>query len=237
MIALVLLAGCGGNGGGTPDAGVDDSCGIDCAAQTTFNLIVGKCFDYSATSTAQSPADLGAQVGDPVTLEGGVKGIPVTYRSGGLTKMEDIYTIKNGDLYLLRRSWQGSESVTYKDDSGNIVGVLILRPTTGPGENLGTPVKADFINGSARTSDQTTYSISTVAATSAEQKVPMQQFTDGLKLLISETPLHGADTRRFFVKEKGFIKFSSTLQIVGGTSQEYSLQNIKDVAAGTFSCP
>lgn len=236
---LLLAVACGGGEKPPPDAGVDESCGIDCDAQKQFGLIVGKCFEYSKTSTAVTPPDLGVHVGEVVTLEGGVKAIPVTYRTGGLTKMEDSFTFKNGDLYLVRRTWQASESVTYKDDAGNIVGVLWLRKGTSAGETIESPgVKADFINGSNRSSDNTTFTVSTTAATANDLKTPQETFAEGLRLSLSETPLHGADTRRYFVRDTGFIRFSSYLQLqtAGASAQEYVLQKTRDIPVGQFDC-
>lgn len=237
LIAVLVLTACGDGGNKTPDAGIDDSCGIDCAAQNDYGLILGRCFEYTETSTAVTPPNLGVSVEEVVTLENGVKGLSVKYRTGGLTKMEDVFAIKNGELYLLRRNWLSAQSVTYKDNDNNVVGTLWLRPGTAPGENVSSgTVKADFINGAARVSEDSKFSLLASAATATDLKTPAEQFTEGLRLLITETPLHGADTRRTFVKGKGFVRFTSTLTIAGGQSQEFTLQKIRDVPAGAFDC-
>lgn len=234
---LLLAVACGGGEKPTPDAGVDDSCGIDCEGQNSYGLILGRCFEYSDTNLTVTPPALGVHVEEVVTLEGGVKGIAVKYRTGGLTKMEDVFTLKNGELYLLRRSWQAAQSVTYKDDNNNITGTLWLRPDTGPGQTVSSgAVQADFINGAQRVTESTTFNVLTSTATATNLKTPAEQFAEGLKLLMTETPLHGADTQRYFVKGKGFVRFSSALDISGASSQEYALQNVRELPAGTFDC-
>ena len=59
----VVLFACGTADPVVPDAGVIDTCcGIDCAAQRRYGLLVNTCFEYSASSAAQDPADLGVLV-------------------------------------------------------------------------------------------------------------------------------------------------------------------------------
>lgn len=237
LTAVALCAfGCGGNTPGPVDAGVDTSCGIDCDAQTEYGLQPQTCFEFTSTETNETPPALGVLVGPVTTLEGGVKVMPVSYRAGGLTKMEDSFTIKNGDLYLVRRSWLPGESVTYKDDSGNLVGTLWVRHSTGAGENYGDQTKADSIKASGRTSDATTYTVITSVPGSTELQTPLEKYTDGLKLVFSETPNHGADSRRVLVRQKGFTLISSPLSVSGGTAQPYKLQNIKTLPAGSNEC-
>ena len=104
------------------DAGPDTSCGLDCAAQAYFGIVLNRCFEYSTDPlTAQTPPSLGVWVRDtrdPMTgkmfeLEGGIQVIPVEYRQGGQIIQTDYFTFNGGDLTLMRRI-AGTQSVTYQ---------------------------------------------------------------------------------------------------------------------------
>ncbi|MFL5318865.1 MAG: hypothetical protein ACJ790_04355 [Myxococcaceae bacterium] len=233
--ALLFVLGCGGSTG-PKDAGVDETCGIDCDSQRDYGLIAQTCFEFSSTDTSESPPALGLLVSPVTTLEGNVKVMQVSYLQGGLKKMTDSYTIKGTDLYLIRREWQAGQSVSYKDDSGALVGVLLARRSTGAGETLSSSVKADVVNSGNRDSVATTYTVTTAVPSSTDLKTPAETYTDGLTLLQSETPDHGRDPRRLLVHQKGFVLFSSPLSISGGTAQAYKLQNIKQLPEGSFDC-
>lgn len=236
LAAVALFSACGGGNTGTPDAGPDTSCGIDCDAQRYFGLIAGNCFEYSSTGTAESPPALGALVNPVTNLEGGVPVIQVTYKTGGLTKMEDSFTFKNGDLYLVRRSWQPGQSVTFKDEAGNLTGVLWARQTSVAGETLTTATQADFINSGARSTVATTYTVNTTAPQATELNTPSEVYASGLRLLFSESPSHGADTRRVLVNGKGFVFFATPLDPTATQASEYKLQTLKQLPAGSVEC-
>ena len=87
-----------------------------------------------------------------------------------------------------------------------------------------------------RVSEQTTYRVTLSAGAVADLQTPLQTFDGGLKMLISESPTdHGSDSRRVYVPGIGFVVIATPLALVGGTSQEYRLQKIKNVAdAGTL---
>lgn len=229
---LVLVAGlmaCGGKPLTKVDAGIDTSCGIDCAAQTTYGLLVNRCFEYSSDSvTAHDPPALGAWVKPVRTLEGGVTVLPVEYRIGGQLRMTDNFSIINGELYLMRREFNGAGSITYKTGSA-ITGVKWLVPTAGPGENYSTDVDGFVVgtSGSGVTTP-TNYRMTTAAGAASELRTPFATFAEGLKLLPGETPDHGADTRRIFVAGVGFVVISSALSFTPGQSLPYIVQRIRD---------
>jgi hypothetical protein len=234
--ALFCLAACSGAPNNTPDAGPDTSCGIDCAAQNRYGLIVGRCFEYSDTTTASNPASLGAEVQAVEQLEGNVSVLPVQYTQNGQTRMTDYFTIRNGDLYLARREFLPGQSNSYKDDAGVIVGVLWLKTNSAAGETSTTTTQADILTGANRHTDVTTYQVTTAQPTPSELAVPAQSYDGGVKLIMSETPSHGADPRRVFVPDVGFSLFASAFSQAGGNASEYRLQKVRDITASSEAC-
>jgi len=142
-IALTLtlaLSACGSSTTTTPDAGPDVSCGLDCAAQARYGLIIDRCFEYSTSkTTADDPPALGLWVRPVFTIEGGVKVIPVEYRQNGQIKMIDSFGIVDGTLKLMRREFSGTgQSVTYKTGM-DITGVTWLQMESGPARRTPPP--------------------------------------------------------------------------------------------------
>jgi hypothetical protein len=231
---LALLAACGPPPKPIPDAGVDTSCGIDCASQNHYGLVVGRCFEYSDTFSAQSPASLGALVRQVLNLEGNVPVIQVDYLQGGLTRMTDSFMIVGGDLKHARREFfPVAQSVTYKDDAGKITGVTWLHHNSADGENASTTTAADVSATTGRRTDATTYRASFSAAGTTELNVPLKKYDSGLQMLFAETPTeHGLDGRRVFVPETGFILFSTSFSLTPGPQVlQYRLQKIRDLSA------
>lgn len=234
MLFGVLAAACGG-GGEKPDAGpmIDTRCGLDCAAQAKYGLIAGTCFEYSDTTTAVPTPRLAAEVKPKRELEGGIVVMDVDYTEGGQRRLQDSFTIVNGELKLVRRTFgAGGTSVSYKKTTGELEGVKWLSLTSTTGENSSTMTSADVIAPpAARVTESTTYRVALSAASSSELTVPLKTYDSGLKMLITESPTdHGSDSRRVWVPGTGFVLIATPLALVGGTSQEYRLQKIKDTA-------
>jgi hypothetical protein len=216
------------------DAGtIDTRCGLDCAAQLKLGLIAGTCFEYSDTMAMQSTPVISAEVLPVTALEGGINVMQLKYTSGGVPRMKDSFAIVDGTLKLLRREFgTGNSSVSYKDSSNALEGVTWMRANSMASENYSSTTSADVVAGTRRT-DATTYRSTLAAAAASELIVPLATFDGGIKLLFSETPDHGSDSRRVFVPEVGFVLFSSALSPTGGTSQEYRLQKVKNVDGGS----
>ena len=233
LLPALAVAACG-PAKSSPDAGVDTSCGIDCAAQAEYGLLPQACFEYTGNNL---PA-LGVQVGPAETLEGGMAVMPVTYKQGGLTKQVDYFTVKDGALVQVRREWPAAGSVSYQDGSGNLVGVTWLSPGQGAGEVTRNTVNARWVQGSTdRIDTDTKFDVSLEEATPLSLKTPKETFPSGLRLNISEVPEHASDIRRVLVRGTGFIRFSSPLDPAGsGTAGEYELQSIKTLPEGSFDC-
>ncbi len=243
--AGLLLIGCGPTKP-KPDAGPDTSCGLDCVAQENYGLILDRCFEYSETaSSTQTPPSLGVWVrketgpnagpNGTFTLEGGVASIPVEYRRGGQVVQTDYFTIKNGDLVLLRRI-AGSGSVTWRTDMA-ITGVKWLALGTAAGENFSTNTTA-FLS-SDNSSTATAYRVTTDSPTTGEKKTPLATYETAIKILFGETPDHGADPRRIFVPGVGFTVIASPFNLAGGSPTPHFLQRVRDIGtpdAGSESC-
>ncbi|MFT3709966.1 MAG: hypothetical protein QM817_20230 [Archangium sp.] len=239
VVLVAVLTGCGPKMM-TVDAGPDTSCGLDCAAQTRYGLLLDTCFEYSTdNTTAQTPPSLGVWVQRQMTadglfeLEGGVKSLVVEYRQGGQTVGTDYLTIKNSDLYLLRRI-AGGQSVTYKTDQA-ITGVKWLSMTTGTGENFSTMSSAFLSRDNSSTA--TAYRITTDVPTGAEKKTPMMTYDSAIKILFGETPDHGSDPRRVFVPDVGFTLIASPFSLLGGSPTPHYLQKVRTVTVGGAGDP
>ncbi|MHB8874104.1 MAG: hypothetical protein ACYC8T_10495 [Myxococcaceae bacterium] len=223
-----------------PDAGPDTSCGLDCVAQARYGLTVGRCFEYSSTMSASDPASLGVIVKPVEKLDGEVYTLPLEYRESGQVKMSDYFLLTGGDLVLARRTFLPGQSVNYKDSDGNIVGTPWLKALSISGENFTGNSNADVVNGTApRKSEPTAYKVTLTPPSVSEQTVPAGSFPEAFKMLLSETPDHGADPRRIFVPGTGFTLFSTSFNIIGGSAQEYRLQRIRDIGvgdAGSIEC-
>ena len=222
------------------DAGPDTSCGLDCAAQQTFGLILNRCFEYSAdaTSAGTSP-ELGVWVKpDLFELEGGIKTIAVEYRKLGQPVQTDYFVLNGGDLTLMRRI-AGNFSVTYRTGT-SITGVKWLSPGSSAGENFSTDTTA-FLSKDV-SSTATTYRITTDVPTGGEKKAPLAAVTwdAAYKVLIGESPDHGADPRRVFVPGTGFTLIVSPFNLLGDPrATPVYLQRIRDIGtadAGPESC-
>jgi hypothetical protein len=217
---------------------IDTSCGIDCASQARYGLLTGQCYEYSDGPSSVSPPALAAEVLQKTELEGGIAVMQVRYTSGGARRMQDSFTLVNGDLKLVRREFGvGGTSVSYKSSTGALEGATWLTATASAGENASTTTTADVITPATRVSDPTTYRVTLSSASTSELSTPARTFTSGLKLLISESPTdHGSDSRRIFVDGTGFVLITTPLALVNGTSQEYQLQNIKNLADAGTGC-
>ncbi|MBS1149114.1 MAG: hypothetical protein H6Q89_812 [Myxococcaceae bacterium] len=233
LVCLTTLIACG-----TPskpvDAGtpIDTSCGLDCVAQKSFGLLLNTCFEYADGPTATNPPAVGVFVREIFTLEGGVKTIGVEYSIGGQKKMTDSFGIKDGTLLLMRREFSGGQSVTYKNTANEIVGVGWLDKGANVGSNLQSTSNADvLLGGSNRMSESTTYRVTLAEATTSQITVPARAtpWDGGMQMLFSESPDHGSDGLRIWVPEVGFINFSSTFQLAGGSSAQYRLQRIRTI--------
>jgi hypothetical protein len=221
----------------TPDAGptLDTSCGIDCASQKAFGLLDHTCFEYSDMVDAVSPPALAAEVQPVSMLEGGVKVMKVQYSTGGQIKMTDSFTITDGILKLVRREWGASSSVSYQKADTSLDGAQWIGVAAMAGTNLETSEPARFIQGSTDTTETTDYRVTVSAASASELNVPAGNFDAGVKLLFSETPDHGADTRRVYAAGTGFTLIASPLA-PSGTAQEYRLQNLKNTLDAGTAC-
>jgi hypothetical protein len=243
-LALVALAaqGCGGTNTKTTDAGPDTSCGLDCVAQSHYGLIANRCFEYTTDATTPSdPPALGLKVLAVTSLEGGVKVLPVEYRVGGQLKMKDSFTLKDGDLYLVRREFiaQGS-SVSYRDASGSLVGVKWLGQGSSVGESNPNAVSAYVVGTSGSgTSTDTSYQVTVATPSATELKTYLSKYDSALKLLVGETPDHGSDARRIFVPDVGFTLVASAFNPAGGSPTPVVLQRVRDLGtpdAGSADC-
>lgn len=242
-LLVLLAAACGSPAKPTVDAGPDTSCGLDCAAQARYGLIVDRCFEYSSDpSTADPLPALGLWVKPVFTLEGGVKVLPVEYRVGGQTKMVDSFGLKNGDLYLMRREFSGSgQSVTYRDAANAIVGVKWLGLDTKPNETYPTSAQAYVVNGAgAGTSEAVTFTVSTMDPTVSDQRTPLKTYADAVKMIFGETPnVHGSDGRRVYVPDVGFSIVATNFQLNGTAPSPVMLQAVRDLNTadgGTANC-
>ncbi|MCU0702122.1 MAG: hypothetical protein MUC96_36970 [Myxococcaceae bacterium] len=242
-LALALVA-CGPPRPTTDGGSIDTSCGLDCVAQKTFGLVVNRCFEYSASETTPNdPPALGVFVKPVFTLEGGVQVLPVDYRTGGQTRMTDNFAFgADGSLKLMRREFpQQGQSITFRNDAMAITGVTWLLADVGPGQSQTTSSQAFIVNQSgAGMSEPTTYRVSTTTATPNQLRTPAATYTDGLNVLTTQSPTdRGADPRRVFVREVGFITIVSPFNIAGGNPPTLYLQRIRDVGTpdgGTEPC-
>jgi hypothetical protein len=235
-MALTLVS-CGQPAENAPAAVVDTSCGLDCASQQRYGLIIGRCFEYASIESHELA--IGAWVLPLERLEGGRPVLPVLYSEGGLPRMTDLFFFEGGDLYLARRRFQPGHSVTYRDEAANIVGVPWWQVGAAASHSFQKQVQADVLNGSTRVTDATTFRVSTLEPTEAEKTVPAGTFAAAIKMLLTEMPEHGMDTRRVFAEGTGFTLFASPLQLTGGTATEYRLLRIRDVDpadAGMHPC-
>ncbi|MBL8911904.1 MAG: hypothetical protein JNM17_14520 [Archangium sp.] len=240
VVALGALSGCGPKMM-TVDAGPDTSCGLDCAAQTRYGLLLDNCFEYSTDNgTTNTPPSLGMWVQrQPMTsdglfeLEGGVKSLVVEYRQGGQTVGTDYLGIKNGDLYLYRRI-AGGQSVTFKTEQA-ITGVKWLSMSTASGENYSTSTTAFLSRDNSSTA--TVYRITTDVPTGAEKKTPLMTYDTAIKVLFGEMPDHGADPRRIYVPDVGFTVIASPFNLLGGSPTPHYLQKIRQVTVGGAGDP
>ncbi len=242
LLALIITA-CGSASLGGGDAGPDTSCGLDCAAQNTYGLIVNRCFEYSDDATKKKdPPSLGALVLPVFTLDNSLKVLPVEYRQGGQLKMRDSFVIKDGELLLARREVAAtSQSVTYRDTSLKVAGVKWLQLDATAGATYTTPSKALVVNESgAMNSTDSSYRVTTAAPSAPELKTPLNAYPDGLKLLYGESPTdNGSDSRRVFVPNVGFVLIASSFSLVPGATTPMSLQRIRDMGtpdAGAGDC-
>lgn len=240
LVSAVILSACGSPPPPPPDAGVDTSCGIDCAAQQKYGLILKRCFEYTDTNEAQAFPALGVYVREVRQLEGGVPVISVDYLQGGARKMTDSFILRDGSLVLARREFTSGGSVTYKDDAGNIVGVDWWHPDTTSGQNFETDSSADVVLASGtRQTDATSFKVITSDPLANEKAVPAGNFDTAVKLVFNEQPPHGMDGRRVFVDGTGFTLLSSGFSQSSTDIKPYRLQDIRDIGspdAGSGEC-
>ena len=211
------------------DAGPDTSCGLDCAAQEEFGLILNRCFEYSLDgTTAESPPSLGVWVKEIFELEGGVQTIAVEYRRGGQVLGLDYFAFPNSQLTLMRRI--AGTSVTYRTGTA-ITGVTWLPMGAATGQNFNTTADA-FLSADDSTTS-TSYRVTTEAPTTTEKRNPAGvDTTNAIKLLFGETPDHGSDPRRVFVPGVGFTLIASPFNLLGGTATVPNyLQRVRDIGS------
>ena len=243
LVATAALAACSAPPMMTADAGPDTSCGLDCDVQNRLGLIVNRCFEYSGDPDKMplNPPTLGMQVKPVLTLEGGVKVLPLEFRQNGAARMIDNLGIVNGEVRLMRREFlQTGQSVTYRNSKNEIVGVKWTDPAMAPGETYAGSAEAYVVNsmGVGETTS-TNYKVSVFDGTITELKTPLKTYDAGLKMVFSETPDHGSDARRVLVNDVGFVLISTSLQLNGTTPLAVSLQRIRDIGtpdAGTDAC-
>lgn len=234
-LALVsLLVACGG-AKPVPDAGpgIDTSCGIDCAAQTDYGLLANTCFEYSSGNATATPPDLGVAVEGAVALEGGQTGLRAIYFRAGQRLLEDTYLLADGNLKLARRADPRSgTSVSYVNDNQELVGVTLVQADSAAGQNFTDNVTAV----AGQVSDPTVWRGNVFAATTSEQNTPAQAFPDALAFTYTETPEHGLDPRRVFVRQTGFIQLNTRLSLLNADpANPYKLQAIRELTAETLS--
>lgn len=244
LLPSLLLIACGTASTGGGDAGADTRCGLDCAAQQTYGLIVNRCFEYSDEATKKKdPPLLGMLVMPVITLDSSIKVLPVEYRQGGQLKMRDNFAIKNGDLYLVRREFtSSSQSVSYRDSSLALSGVKWLETKAASGQTYTTSTKALVVNaaGMADPSDSS-YRVTTAEPTPSELQTPLTVYLNGLTMLTSENPTDkGSDPRRVFVPDVGFVLIASPFSLTpGAVTTPLMLQRVRDIGtpdAGTADC-
>lgn len=239
-LLFLALCACGPMRMTTDGGGVDDSCGLDCVAQKRFNLIINRCFEYSASETMKTdPPKLGVLVKPVFTLEGGVKVLPLDYREGGQTVMIDNVAFENGNLKLMRREFpRQGRSVTFRNETSMaIVGVTWLLADAAPGQSQSTTAQADNVDQTGtHMLETTTYRVSTQNSTTAQLKTPLKDFMTGLRVLTSQMPDRGADPIRTFVPDEGFIMIQSAFNFAGGNPTPVFLQKVRDVGASDAPC-
>lgn len=235
----VLVVACGPSKPKTDGGVVDDSCGIDCVAQTRFNLIANRCFEYSVSESAKNdPPKLGAFVKPVFSLEGGVKVMPVEYREGGQTLMIDNFSFENGNLKLMRREFsRQGRSVTFRNDAMAIVGVTWLLADTTPGQTQTTATQADTVDSAGmHMVEAATYRVTTQNATAAQLKTPNKDYMAGMRVLTTQTPDRGSDPIRTFVPDEGFVMIQSAFNSAGGNPTPVYLQKVRDIGSGDAPC-
>ena len=244
VLLVVIVTACGQVSKGGTDAGPDTSCGLDCAAQATYGLVVNRCFEYSDDASKKTdPPAMGAQVLPVFTLDNKLKVLPVEYRQGGQLKMRDSFAIQNGELLLIRREFtQSNQSVTYRDSMLQASGVKWLQTHSAAGETSTTMVKALVVNAAgAMSSTDSSYRVTTAAPSASELRTPLNAYIDGVKLLFSENPTdNGSDSRRVFVPQVGFVLIASPFSLSpGAPTTPLMLQRIRDIGspdAGAGDC-
>lgn len=235
----VALAACSPPQRTPVDAGPDTSCGLDCAAQEEFGLIVNRCFEYSTDPLAPEvlQPSLGVWVREVFELEGGIKTLPVEYRQGGQTIGIDYFAFENGGLTLMRRIARNT-SVTYRTGTA-ITGVNWLPSGAGANQNFSTT--RDAFLSSDNSSTSTVYRVTTADSSPSDKRNPAGVATDtAFTLIFGETPDHGSDSKRVFVPGVGFTLITSPFNLAGNpTAIPNHLQRIRDIGtadAGSEGC-
>lgn len=238
-VLSVALAACSPPQREPVDAGPDTSCGLDCAAQEEFGLIINRCFEYSNDPLAPEllQPSIGVWVRDVFELEGGVKTLPVEYRRGGQIIGIDYFAFEGGNLVLMRRIAANS-SVTYRTGTA-ITGVTWLSSGAAAGQNFSTT--RDAVLSADNSSTSTIYRVTTQESSASEKRNPAGVATDtAFTLIFGETPDHGADSKRVFVPGTGFTLITSPFNLAGSPSAVPNhLQRIRDIGtpdAGTEPC-
>lgn len=237
LAAALCLAACGPPkpkpDGGTP---VDTSCGLDCALQARFGLLVGTCFEYSNTAAGQNPASLGAEVLEVFTLEGAVKVLPLRYTELGQERMRDSFAFADGELRLMRREFAGGNSVTWKDASNAIVGVGWLKADTAAGQTLEVTRTATTVQGGGTGSNaEQAHKVTFTAAGTSDLATPLATYDGGVTMLFNAAP--ATDNRRVWVPHVGFIGFSNSFSLTTTSATPYKLQKIRDLKATDAGTP
>lgn len=239
LSALSLLAGACGGTTDNPDAGpqVDTSCGIDCVVQAEYGLIANRCFEYSDDSSVATPPDLGVAIEGLVELEGGQKALRAVYFQNGQRLIEDTFLLVDGDLKLARRSDnRASRSITYTDEGDLTVGVTLVQADTAVGQSFPAESVTAVIAAGASSEEATTWTGNTFPPTASEKTTPSGAYENAVTITYNETPDHGLDPRRVFVRGTGFVQLNTRLSLTpSDAAAPYKLQGMRELTAETLS--
>jgi hypothetical protein len=230
---LAALCACSGSNG-TPDAGPADA-GDPLAI---LGLTLNHCFEYTSGSTAQTMPALGAAVeSDSVTAieylaDGGSStgpAVQLIYRVNGQPAMEDFLKVEGRDLYLLKRTVPGAETVEYKP------AVMLVRLPLKNGDHLDQMGQDREYTSSTATPDQP-YDL-TFNVLAAPVNTPAGSYDAGYQVAYVENPTHNRLNSWTFVPGVGPVQvvgaMAGDLPDGGQLALSYSLQNQRTLAAGS----
>ena len=160
-----------------------------------------------------------------------MKVIPVLYQQNGVTRMTDYFMFAGKELRLARRTWSTSQSVTYRDGDGAILGVTWFPPGTEVNQNYTSEAQAVVLTGGSTQTEGTSFTVVTSPPTASERTVPHGEYADAVKLIFNEQPAHGMDGRRVIQADLGVTLFSTSFNLLPGVGQstEFRLQEVREV--------